>query len=101
MQLKITRFVRSEGESDLKAFCDVCVGDLLLIRGVRVVQGRQGPFVSMPRQQGKNGKWYDSVVPLDKGIRTRLSQAVLEAYHACGVALSTQEERSIWQPDAR
>ena len=82
MEFKITRFITCESNGSLKAFCDVAAGERLLIRGIRVVQGRKGPFVSMPRQQSRNGKWYDSVVPVSKHVRAELSRIVLEAFYA-------------------
>ena len=86
MHFAITRLVTFDGQSSLRAFCDVAVGDRLLIKGIRIVQGRNGPFVSMPRQQSKNGKWYDSVVPLSKETRAELIRVVLDAFHATGTA---------------
>ena len=82
MHYTITRFVKFEGLGSLKAFCDVSISDLFLIKGIRVVEGRTGHFVSMPRQQGRGGKWYDSVVPLRKETKAELSRIVLEAFHA-------------------
>ena len=34
----------------------------------------------MPRQQGKNGKWFDSVSAISKEAKKALDQIVLEAY---------------------
>ena len=48
MDFTVTRFVKFSGQGSLKAFCDIAVGDLFLIKGVRVVEGRTGPFISMP-----------------------------------------------------
>lgn len=79
----ITRFVRyEEGRGLLKAFCDVSLGEHCLIRGVRVVEGKGGLFVSLPRQLGRNGKWYDSVVLMSPEAKAGLTDAVLRAYHA-------------------
>ena len=78
----ITRFVKSDGEGPLRAFCDVAVGNLVLIRGIRVVKGRNGHFISMPRQLSKTGKWYDSVVPLTREVKIKIQQAVLDAFEA-------------------
>jgi stage V sporulation protein G len=78
--LKVTRLYRFEGsDSTLKAFADVAVGDFL-IKGLRIVQGKKGLFLSMPGEQGKDGKWYDTFHPLTKEARQLLSDAVLEAY---------------------
>lgn len=82
MELTVTRFVIAEGEGALRAFCDISVGGLILVKGIRVVEGRGGLFVSMPRQQNRVGKWYDSVVPLCPDLRSRIEQAVLKAYAA-------------------
>lgn len=82
MDFRITRFVRVDGDGSLRAFCDVAVNRTLIIRGVRVVQGRTGPFVSMPRQQSKSGKWYDSVVPLSRETNLKLKRAVLDAFES-------------------
>ena len=80
MDFAITRFVLFDGEGPLKAFCDVAVRDLLLIKGVRVIEGKKGLFVSMPRQQSKDGTWYDSVVPLSKEMRMDISRLVLNTF---------------------
>ncbi len=79
MGITVTRVIRCAGAGALKAFCDVAVGELL-IKGVRVIEGRRGPFVRMPRQQSKNGTWYDSVVPLSNETQAEISRVVLETF---------------------
>lgn len=80
--LEVKRVVRLDGNGTTKAFCDVAIADSFVIKGVRVVEGKKGVFVSMPREQGKNGQWYDTVTPLTKEARNRLTELVLEAYEA-------------------
>ena len=50
------------------------------IRGVKVVQGSSGPFVSMPGYKGKDG-YKDVCFPCTKEFRQQFHQAVLDAYH--------------------
>ena len=78
--LEVKRVIKFDGEGPLKAFCDVAIGDLYLIKGLRVIQGKHGLFVSMPRQQGKDHKWYDSVVALTDDSKREMGRVVLEAY---------------------
>ena len=54
----------------------------LLIKGIRVVQGKNGLFVSMPVEQGKNEKWFERVRCLSQEIRELISEKVLAAYQA-------------------
>ena len=80
MDLAVKRLIRFEGQGSLKAFCDLAIGERLLIKGLRVVEGKNGLFVSMPRQQGKDAKWYDNVVALTKEIKQEVNRVVLDAY---------------------
>ncbi len=81
-EVMVARMNKWEGEGTTRAFCDVAVADTFLIKGIKVVEGKKGLFVSMPRQQGKDGKWYDTVRPLTKEARQQLSELVLEAYQS-------------------
>ena len=78
----IERINRFDGEGSLKAFCDLEIGQMFLVKGLRVVEGKNGLFVSMPQQQGKDGNWYDTVFPLNKEVRQQVSDLVLSAYQA-------------------
>lgn len=76
----VKRMNRFDGQGAAKAFCDVAIGEAFLVKGIKVVEGKKGLFVSMPREQGKDGNWYDTVVPLTKEARQRVSEIVLGAY---------------------
>ena len=80
MGLEVKRIVRFDGEGTLRAFCDVAIGDLFVIRGIRVVEGKRGLFVSMPRQKGKADKWFDTVSVITDQTKQRLDEVVMEAY---------------------
>jgi len=91
LKLQVNRIHRFEGEGHLKAFVNVSVGvgandhsPLLLIKGIRVVEGNKGIFVSMPQERGKDGKWYDQVQLLDDGFKNHMTETVLEAYQKKG-----------------
>ena len=86
INVQVKRMNPWEGEGTLKAFCDVAVAEAFLIKGVRVVEGKKGLFVSMPREQGKDGQWYDTVIPLTKEARQQLADVVLAVYQAGGPA---------------
>jgi len=77
--IQVSRIYRVDGESKLKAFADVSFAGIV-IKGFSVVDGSKGLFVSMPRHQGKDGKWYNTVYPATKELKAQLSEAVLTAY---------------------
>ena len=82
LELVVKRMTKLTGVGTLKAFCDIAVGEAFLIKSFKVVDGKKGLFVSMPREQGKNGQWYDTVVPLSQDVKEQLGRVVLEAYEA-------------------
>ena len=79
--ISVSRIHKLEGDSKLKAFADVSFSGIV-IKGFSVVNGEKGLFVSMPRHQGKDGKWRDTVTPATKELKQQLSEAVLEAYQS-------------------
>jgi len=77
--LQVVRLYRLDGESKVKAFADVSVGDFI-IKGLKVLQGEKGLFLSMPQEKGKDGKWYNTFFPVTKEAHKNLTEAVLSAY---------------------
>jgi len=80
IDIKVIKIHRLTQESRIKAFVDLGINDALLIKGIRIVQGKKGLFVSMPTEQGKNDRWYERVRCLNQDIRSLIAQKVLEAY---------------------
>ena len=78
--LTVERLVKFDGEGSLKAFCDLAIGKAFLVKGLRVVHGKNGLFVSMPRQKGKDSNWYDIVMAMTKEAKEEVGRVVLEAY---------------------
>ena len=78
-EVQVVRLYRLDGESKIKAFADVSIGSFI-IKGLKVLDGKNGLFLSMPREKSKDGKWYDTVFPVTKEARQSLSDLVLEAY---------------------
>jgi len=77
--IQVSRIYRIDGDSKLKAFVDISLAGII-VKGLRIVDGSKGLFVSMPRHQGKDGKWYSTVYPTTKELLKQLSDLVLTAY---------------------
>ena len=81
MDIKVQRIVRLEnGKGPLKAFADIIIDDLILIKGFRVVEGKHGLFVSVPQEQGKDHRWFDSVSILTSDLQKQISKVIVAAY---------------------
>ena len=82
LRLAVDRVYTFDGDGPLKAFADLTINDAVLVKGFRVVDGKKGLFVGMPRQGSKSGKWFDAVKPLTKTAHAHVTRTVLEAYAA-------------------
>ncbi len=79
-EIQVQRMYRFESDRPLKAFADIIVNDALLIKGIKVLEGKNGLFVSMPQEQAKDKKWYDSVRCLTQNVREKITEVVLAVY---------------------
>ncbi len=77
--IQVSRIHKVEGDSNLKAFVDISLAGIV-IKGLRIVNVKNGLFLGMPRHQGKDGKWYPTVYPETKEIQQELSDLVMQAY---------------------
>ena len=78
VKFAVEKMFRLPDAGSLKAFADVSVNDVLVIKGVRVLSGKKGLFVSMPAEQGKDNRWYDQVVLKSAEVYESFSRTVLE-----------------------
>ena len=80
IEIKVERIHRLDTESSLKGFADISVSGCFIVKGLRIVSGKNGLFVGMPQQLGKDGKWYNIVSLVDEVAKEKLSDLVLSAF---------------------
>ena len=66
----------------VKAVAVVILDDSFAIHNVKVVDNGSGPFISLPSQRGRDGKWRSVCHPMNNEFRKELQEKVLEAYWA-------------------
>ena len=80
-QVRIYPFETGGLGGHTRAYADITIDAGLLIKGLRVVEGVGGGlFVAYPAQRGRDGRYYDLVVPLDAETRECIRAAVIEAF---------------------
>ena len=69
------------------------------IRGIKVVDGSNGPFVSMPSYKGRDG-YKDICFPCTKEFHQQFHQAVLDAYQQTLTQIPLRQQESQEAPPA-
>ena len=81
LDIEIANIYRLQSAGATKAFCDIVVSGMLLVKGLRIMEGKKGLFVKMPAKTGKDGKWYESIRPMNKEIRGALNDIIIKAFN--------------------
>ena len=69
-------------EEKLKAFASITLDSCLVVRGLRVINGSNGYFVSMPSKRRRNGMYQDIFHPINNETRKLIEDKVLDAFEA-------------------
>ena len=67
-------------EERLKAYVSIVLDDCFLVSDLKVIQGPNGVFVSMPSKRKKNGEFKDIAHPLNRETRERMEKRILSEY---------------------
>ena len=80
--MKITEVrVRKVNAGSLKANVSITLDDAFVVHDLKVIQGKEGLFVSMPSRKIEDGKFIDTAHPINKEFRQELIDAVLAKYN--------------------
>ncbi len=67
-------------EEKLKAYVSIVLDDCFLVSDLKVIQGPNGLFISMPSKRKKNGEFKDIAHPLNRETREQMERRILEEY---------------------
>jgi stage V sporulation protein G len=67
-------------EDKLKAFVSIVFDQSFMVNDIKIIQGRDGLFISMPSRKKKNGEFKDVAHPLNNETRRMIEDKVLAEY---------------------
>ncbi|TES93126.1 MAG: septation regulator SpoVG [Candidatus Cloacimonadota bacterium] len=67
-------------EPKLKAFANITLDDCFVIRGLKIIEGTNGFFISMPSRKGKDGTYRDIAHPINNETREKIEKVILDEY---------------------
>ena len=72
--------LKNQEDNSTKAFASVTIEDLVAIKGIRVVEGTKGHFVTMPQSKDNEGNYHDIAFPVNGDLRKAINKAVLDEF---------------------
>jgi stage V sporulation protein G len=67
-------------EEKLKAFVSIVLDQCFMVNDIKVIQGRDGFFISMPSRRKRNGRFKDVAHPLNNETRRMIEDQILAEY---------------------
>ena len=67
--------------SKMKGIATVILDECFVIRGIKIIQGEDKLFLSMPSRKVNEGEYQDIVHPINQETRTIFEDAIFEEYN--------------------
>jgi len=81
MQVTSVKLSEPKKEGAIKKFASICLDEVLIIRGLRIVETKEGKlFVSFPNRKLTNGDRFFSSYPTSDEFRKYVEEMVLSEY---------------------
>ncbi len=72
----------TKDDAKLKAVASITIDDCIVVHDIKIINGREGMFISMPSRKTPDGEYKDIVHPINTETREQIKTAVLSAYEA-------------------
>ena len=69
-------------DSKLKAVASITIDDCFVVHDIKIIEGKEGYFISMPSKKTPDGEFKDIVHPINTETREAISAQVIDAYKA-------------------
>lgn len=82
--MNIKAKVYKSNVSWIEAIANITIDNSFVVKGIQVLNGRNGLFVAMPSRKNKNGDYKDICFPITKEAREQIINAIMEEYNKIG-----------------
>ena len=76
-------------DSKLKAVASITIDDCFVVHDIKIIEGADEMFISMPSRKTPDGEYKDIVHPINTPTRELIKNAIMEEYRK---ALATEQE---------
>ncbi len=83
-------------DKKLRAFASIVLDDAFMVNDIKVIEGKDGLFISMPSRRKKNGRFKDIAHPLNQQTRQLLEETIIAEFRR--VAEGGDDERPAAAP---
>ena len=67
-------------DSRMKGIASILIDDCFAVHDIRIIEGDNGLFIAMPSRKTATGGYRDIANPINKDVRAKFEEKILEAY---------------------
>lgn len=68
--------------NNLKGTANITIDDCFVVKGILIMEGKNGLFMSMPSKKTPNGEYKDICFPITKEARQQIIDEIMKKYNA-------------------
>lgn len=80
MKITVDKIFKVNDDSKMKGSVSVIIDDCFKITGIKVIEGKNGLFLSMPSRLLPDGSHRDIVYPINTETREMFNDVILKAF---------------------
>lgn len=92
MNITDIRVRKVNSDSKMKAIISVTFDDAIVIHDIKIIDGKENPFVAMPSRRRPNGEFRDVAHPINSEARRELEDAIFKKYNEVLDEMRLEEE---------
>ena len=70
----------TKDDSKLKAVASITIDECFVVHDIKVIEGKDGYFISMPSRKTPDGEYKDIVHPINTETREQIREAIMVEY---------------------
>ena len=70
----------TKDDSKLKAVASITIDDCFVVHDIKIIEGKEGYFISMPSRKTPDGEYKDIVHPINTPTREQIREAIMVEY---------------------
>lgn len=90
----------TQREGNILATVNITLGGCFAVKGLRIMDGKNGLFVAMPDRRDSQGKFQNICFPTTKEMREALNTAVMGEYQRAVERIASRGKEAMQRPSA-
>lgn len=79
--MKVEAKVFKSDKAWLKGIASITIDDCFVVKNIKIINGKNGLFISMPNYKTANGEYKDICFPINAETREQITNAIMKEYN--------------------